>query len=344
MSRPPASGDLARLRLAAQRLLPGTEASDPAEAGRAVLGIQAQDVRAAGLALRLRVPGLTREQVDGSGMVRTWTVRGTAHLLDPGDLGPLHALTGPRFRRYIGGLMAKRGDIDGVRALLSDAVELLEPEPLSRADLLVALRERGHPQLDQSSANILMPWIAYQGLIAGLPDGRFRAADPPDPVEEEEALAWLGRRYLEGYGPAGVADLAKWSGLGLGICRRALEAAAADNDLESAGELWAVAGGFDPSPERPARAQLLAAFDTAMLGWADRGWLVSPRHATRAVPGGGIIRAVVLAGGRAVGTWKLTGSGRRRRLGCDWFGRKPAAAALAKEAADAGRFLGVEVA
>jgi hypothetical protein len=281
--------------------------------------------------------------VDDSGLVRTWTVRGTAHLLDPADLGPLHSLTGPRLQRYIGGLMAKRGNIEGARALLADAVGLLEPGPLSRADLLVALRERGHPELDQSSANILMPWIACQGLIAGLPDGRFRAVDPPQAVDTDEALAWLGRRYLGGYGPAGVADLAKWSGLPLGMCRWALGAAAADRGGESSGELWALAGGFDPAPQRPARARLLAAFDTAMLGWADRGWLLDPRHARRAVPGGGIIRAVVVAGGRAVGTWKLTGSGRRRRLECDWFGRRPAAAALAAEAADVGRFLGVEV-
>ena len=343
MSRTLESGELARLRLAAQRLLPGTEAGDPAEAARAVVGIQAQDVRASGLALRSRVPGLTREAVDGSGMVRTWTVRGTVHLIDAGDLGPLYAVTGPRNRRYLGALMAKRGNIDGVKALLADAVELLEPAALSRAELLVALRERGHPELDQSSTNVLMPWIATQGLIAGLPDGRFRAADPPAAVEEEEALAWLGRRYLEGYGPAGVADLARWSGLPLGACRRALDAAGPGGELERAGDLWAVAGGFDPPPQRPARAQLLAAFDTTMLGWADRGWLLDPRHASRAVPGGGIIRAVVAAGGRAVGSWKLTGSGRRRRLECDWFGRRPAAAALAEEAADIGRFLGLEV-
>ncbi len=62
------------------------------------------------------------------------------------------------------------------------------------------------------------------------------------------------------------------------------------------------------------------------------------------LPGGGIVRAVVLARGRAAGTWRLTGSGRRRRLEVDWFARRPAAAALAAEAADVGRFLGLDVA
>ncbi len=87
------------MRLAAQRLAPATAAADPAEAVRAVLGVQAQDVRAAGLAIRSRVPGVTRAEVDAAPLVRTWTVRGTAHLIAADDLPWLDALTGPRNRR-----------------------------------------------------------------------------------------------------------------------------------------------------------------------------------------------------------------------------------------------------
>jgi hypothetical protein len=89
--------------------------------------------------------------------------------------------------------------------------------------------------------------------------------------------------------------------------------------------------------------KLLGAFDTSLLGWEDRRPLLAPAHASQVIPGGGIIRAAVLAGDRAVATWRLAGSGRRRRLECEWFGRRPARAALAAEAADVGRFLGVEV-
>ena len=60
------AGRLRRLRLAAQRLSPETAARDAREAARAVVGIQAQDVRAAALALRSRVPGLDREEVNAS--------------------------------------------------------------------------------------------------------------------------------------------------------------------------------------------------------------------------------------------------------------------------------------
>ena len=36
-----------------------------------------------------------------------------------------------------------------------------------------------------------MPWAAAQGLIVGLPDGRYRAAQPPTAVDPDLALATL---------------------------------------------------------------------------------------------------------------------------------------------------------
>ena len=36
-----------------------------------------------------------------------------------------------------------------------------------------------------------MPWAAAQGLVAGLPDGRYRAAQPPAAVDPDLALATL---------------------------------------------------------------------------------------------------------------------------------------------------------
>jgi hypothetical protein len=50
-------------RLAAQRLTPATACKSAEEAALAVIGVQAQDLRAAALALRSRVPGLTRSTI-----------------------------------------------------------------------------------------------------------------------------------------------------------------------------------------------------------------------------------------------------------------------------------------
>ena len=328
-------------RLAAQRLTPQAAAAGALEAARAVVGIQAQDVRASGLALRSRVPGLTREAIDAEpGLLRAWTVRGTVHLIAADDLPWLHALTGARNAGRFEALMDKRGNLERARSLLPDIEELLAGDPLSRADLLRALGERGRESLGDRSVNVLMPWLVARGTAIGLPDGRFRAAEPPPPVDEDEALATLARRYLAGYGPAAPEDLAKWSGLPLGACRRAFDAA---GRLDRAGELSALPGALDAAPSPPPTALLLAAFDTSMLGWRTREPLVRARDDGHVLRGGGIVRATVLARGRAAGTWTLAGSGRRRRLAVEWFARRPAAAAIAAEAADVGRFLGLDV-
>lgn len=342
MSAVPDAERLRRFRLAAQALAPGTQAADVRAAARRVVGVQAQDVRPARLALRSRVVGLDRAAVDAPGLVRTWTVRGTVHLLDVDDLPWLHALTGPRNRRYFDGLIAKRGNLELARAMRTDIVAVLEERgPATRAEVLAELAARGrHEELGPRSVNVIIPWVAAHGLVVGLADGRFRAAESPAPVGEEEALVTLAARYLAGYGPATAADLASWSGLGVMTARRALDALGA---VDVAGDLVALPGTFDAEPPPAPTASLLAAFDTTMLGHRTREPYVRATDDHHVLPGGGMLRPVVLARGRAAGTWRTAGSGPRRTLAVSWFGRPAAARALAAEARDVGRFLGLEL-
>ena len=319
---------LRRLRLAAQRLTPATAEASPRAAARAVVGVQAQDVRAAALALRSRVPGLRRADVDGSGLIRTWTKRGTVHLIDPCDWPWLNAVVGPRNRARFDAEMRKRGDYDAATGMLGDLVAVLGDRPLDRAGLLRELAARGHQGLNQRSVNVLMPWAAAQGLVAGLPDGRYRAAEPPPATDPDLALATLARRYLAGYGPASAADLASWSGLPLGTARRALDAA---GELEAAGDLLALPGTLDTAPPPAPRALLLAAFDTAMLGYRTRAPLVAAGDDRHVLPGGGMLRPVVMIDGLAAGTWGLGGP--RRTVTIDWF-RSPAEPAGTAESAE----------
>jgi hypothetical protein len=331
--------EIRRRRLRAQRLAAGAEASSVAEAASSVLGIQAQDARAAGLAIRARVPTASRDDVAAADLVRTWTVRGTVHLLAADDLPWLDALTGPRNRRRCDALMRKRSNLEVAEAIRPAALELLATGPLTRAALIERLGERGLPSLGPYSINVLMPWLTSTGEVVGLADGSFRRADPPPSVDEEEALATLGRRYLAGYGPAGPEDLHRWSGLPITACRRALASVA--DAVTFGDDLLALPD--EPEPPAPAPASMLGAFDTALLGWRDRSLLADPVAERRLVPGGGIIRAAVLTDGRAAATWKLEGSGRRRRVSFDWFGPRPSEPALAAEIDAVGSWLGLEL-
>jgi winged helix DNA-binding protein len=113
-------------------------------------------------------------------------------------------------------------------------------------------------------------------------DERLGAA--PRAFEPDRALAELTRRYLGAHGPAGAADLAAWSGIGLRRARRGLELVA--------GELRAVriAGGpgwmLAAAPQRASRSArpqvaLLGHFDPYLLGYADRDLVLDRRFVRR---------------------------------------------------------------
>jgi hypothetical protein len=314
---------LRRGRLAAQRLTPPTACSSAEEAARAVIGVQAQDLRAAGLALRSRVPGLTREAIRATPLLRTWTVRGTVHLIAASDRPWLHALLAERNARMFGARFERFGVVDQVNAMRGDVVDLCAERSRDRASLLRALVERGHPSLEQGPINTFVPWLSTQGLIVTDSDGLLHAADPPPVVDHDEALAILGSRYRAGYGPCEAADLAKWSSLPITQARRALDAAGPHSEADEC-------RADDPLP-----CQLLAAFDTLMLGHRTREPFVAAEDDHYILKGGGMLKPVALHAGVATGTWSI----KRGRPEPTWFGPPAPAAALAAEATDIGRFL-----
>jgi hypothetical protein len=85
--------------------------------------------------------------------------------------------------------------------------------------------------------------------------------------------------------------------------------------------------------------RLLPAFDPYLLGWKDRAYAV-PHERVADVRLGGIIRAVAVVGGVAVGTWSARGGGRRTAVDVDYWRDvgEDARLALQAEAADVVRF------
>lgn len=310
-------------RLAAQRLTPATACKSAEEAALAVIGVQAQDLRAAALALRSRVPGLTRSAVRAAPLLRTWTVRGTVHLISASDRPWLHELFARRNARVFGARFERFGIVEEVNAMRRDVVELCAERPRDRPSLLAALVERGHPSLQPGPINTFVPWLSTQGLIVTDTAGLLHAADPPPAVDPDEALTILGARYRAGYGPCDASDLAKWSSLPITQARRALEAAGPQSEVDA----WPI----DDIPS----CLLLAAFDTLMLGHRTREPFVVAEHDHHILKGGGMLKPVVLNRGVATGIWSI----KEGHPEPAWFGRPAPSAALAREAADIQRYL-----
>ena len=349
-------GDRRSLRVsrAAAQLLHRPRKATSTEVVRRLLAVQAQDLRAARLALRARAPALTAASIDTAlteerSLVVAWLGRGTLHLVTAEDYPWLLALTAPRrfatSRRRLGQEGVSPDDAERAVAIVERS--LAAAGPLTRAELAERIAARGIRTEGQATPHLLM-LAAIRGvtLLGPLRDGvqafvlaRDWLGTNPRPAERDTALAELARRYLAAHGPASAADLAAWAGLPLRDARAGLGAVA--SELTDAGGDLVDLVSREPARERiPAR--LLPAYDPYLLGWKDRSFAVPAEHARRVHPGGGLLRATATVDGLAVGTWSLRRDGERLSIDIDPFGSLAHAerAALDADAEDVARFLG----
>jgi hypothetical protein len=343
----PAPSSLAAQRLRAQ-LLSGAPARTVSGVTGHLLAIQAQDPRGARLAVRARTSGLLAADIDGAltadrSVVISWLNRGTLHLALAEDYWWLHQLTTPQLATGNARRLAQEGvpPADAERAVGVIERSLAADGPLTRAEL----RERVAAARVRTEGQAMVHLLALATLRGLTVRGPMRGAEqafvlvrdwlgaPPRPMDRQQALGLLARRYLAGHAPADDRDLAKWAGLPLGDARRGLAAIAsglADRD----DGLASLAGPQEAPPVPDVR--LLGAFDPLLLGWASRELFLAPGGPV--ITSNGLFRPFVLVQGRGAALWTVTGG----KVATDPLGQltAPEQAALAAEAADVERFLG----
>jgi hypothetical protein len=159
----------------------------------------------------------------------------------------------------------------------------------------------------------------------------------------DRALEELCLRYLRGYGPADARDFAAWSGLPVAEAKKGLDMAKDNGDLRAVviedRLLWS------PEAERSAYSgpvvNLLPAFDSFVLGYADREYLVPGQYRKEVYHGGQTV-PVVLVDGMAAGVWRYERQGKAIAIAVRPFGHfdRETAEGVEREAADIGRFFG----
>jgi hypothetical protein len=326
---------------------------------RRLLAVQAQDAAAFPLALRARMPGATAAEVaaarDERAIVRTWGPRGTLHLVAVEDLAWLF----PLVRASPAGSLRRLRRL-GVTADLDDAVRAVDRAlagqgPLSKAELGAALAKAGLPAEGQAIVH-LAALGARAGLVVLGPDRAGRAtyvhaadwlgAPVPTTTDRDRALAELALRYRRAHDPAGPADLATWSGLPLREVTAAWRAAGEVGPVpaDGAGPDGTYGDGDCAGDCAGEAVRLLPGYDEYLLGWRERP--VAPAFRREIHPGGGVLRAAVCVRGGIAGTWRARRTGGQMKIMVDPFEPQPDAvvAAIAAEAADVGRFLGVRAA
>jgi hypothetical protein len=345
-------------------LSPSIEGSDVAAAvTRHVCGLQAQDLFAATLGVRVRSAGATladveRARLNDRSVIWTWAMRGTLHLFAADDVDWLLPLIGPVM---VAGTARRREQL-GItedkyaRALVAIRDRLSADGPAAREELTSLVTAAGLEPGYSVERHVLYR-AAMEGVICMGPDSGPGAKPtyvllddwlgrPLAPLPRDEALARLAERYLSAYAPATPVDMAAWSGLPIsavrigwdairdGLIEVSLEGRIAWMPRERLTEL-------DAAPSPGPHVRLLPAFDTYLLGHRTRDLVLASEHAGHINAGGGMIRAAILVDGYVVGTWQSNRKGRRVNVTLDPFAPLPVGvqAGIDAEIADIDRFL-----
>ena len=126
------------------------------------------------------------------------------------------------------------------------------------------------------------------------------------PMDREQALAEIAKRYFTSRGPATVQDFAWWMGMTLGEARAGLDMVKSQLIQETIGgqAYWLVPHLSIPR-HAPAAVHLLPGFDEFVLGYKDRSAVLDPAHASSICPGGnGVFFPTIVVDGRIAGVWK----------------------------------------
>jgi hypothetical protein len=313
------------LRLRAQRLTPQPldAATGVTHVVKELCGIQAQDSRAAALAVRVRSAGLVAADVEHArvqqrSIIRTWGPRGTLHLLATEDLSWLLLLFGPVF---IAGDQRRRAELGLDEDTCARGITIIRNilathGPQTRDELVEQLATQGL-RLEGQARPHLLSRAALEGLICLGPDRDAEPTyvllsdwvDPGPALPQEAAHAELALRYLKAYGPATPEDQAAWSGMPISktraawqlIANKLIEVQIADRP---AWMLKTHAAWLDEPPTHAPVVRLLPSFDTYLLGYQKRDLVVPPQYTKRINAGGGMLHPTLLVDGRAMGTWK----------------------------------------
>jgi hypothetical protein len=126
------------------------------------------------------------------------------------------------------------------------------------------------------------------------------------------SMQWLARRYLEGFGPATVQDLAQFSTIYRPPAKEALTALG-DQLVRLEGpngvELFDVRGGLLTDEDTPAPPRLMAMWDSLLLAYVDRNRVIPPDYRKLVMRNNGDVLPTVLIDGYVAGVWRPSQGG-----------------------------------
>ena len=284
------------LDIIAQRLhnqkLSSSEFKKPAEVVRWLGAVQAQDFEGAKWALALRMRSATKATIEKAynegKILRTHLMRPTWHFVAPDDIRWLLQLTAPRVNIKAGPYYRKfeLDDATFKRSNKALTKALRGGKYHTRSALRAVLNQAGVVVDDPVKLVHVLLRAELDGVICSGPivgkqltyallEERVPAAKP---LDRDEALAQLTRRYFTSHGPATLQDFIWWSGLTTADAKRGVDLVGQRRTQHT--------------QESKYSAHFLPAFDEYLVAYKVREQ--------------GMLGPAVIVDGRIAGTWKRT--------------------------------------
>ncbi|MCX4551404.1 winged helix DNA-binding domain-containing protein [Streptomyces sp. NBC_01387] len=306
----------------ARQLLLGREPLDVADGVRRVVALQAQQPASPYVALWNRLSGFDPADLDtavaGLQAVKATLMRITLHLVHAEDYRAFREAVEPTLRGSR--LGDSRFTASGLTAADADAVvpDLLKyaDGPRTTAEVRDWLAERLGVPIEPVTWRMLRQYAPLWHAPVGGPwsfdnqQSYLAAATRPvlaDPDAAAGGLQTLIRRYLEGFGPASVADMAQFALVQKARVRAAVQALDADlEQLEGADGtvLYDVPGAPRPAEDTPAPPRLMAMWDSILLAYADRSRVIPPEYRKQVTRINGDVLPTLLVDGYVAGVWR----------------------------------------
>jgi hypothetical protein len=308
---------LNRATLERQSLL-HRQALAPVDALVRVCALQAQEPASPYLALWNRISGFDPAALDAAfadgSIVKATLMRITLHAVHRDDHPTCHAAMLPSLRAsrlYDRRFTTSGLSIADVDSMMPDLVQFTA-QPRSKIEIERFLEGR----VGQRGSRA---WWALKtfGPLQHVPTGgpwsfgpraSFIAAPRMLPASEHHAsVRRLIRRYLEGFGPASVPDVAQFTLLQRSVVRDALRLMTGELDEmdgPDGARLFDVPGGPLPPEDSVAPPRLMAMWDSVLLAYADRSRLIPPDYRRLVIRQNGDVLPTVLVDGHVAGVWR----------------------------------------
>ncbi|MBA2278670.1 MAG: winged helix DNA-binding domain-containing protein, partial [Chloroflexia bacterium] len=133
-----------------------------------------------------------------------------------------------------------------------------------------------------------------------------------DPDLSAESLQTLVLLYLEGFGPASVADVAQFALVQQARVRKAVDALSGElEQLEGPDgkPLFDLPGASRPPEDTPAPPRLMAMWDSILLAYFDRSRVIPPDYRKLVTRINGDVLPTLLIDGYVAGVWRPTEGG-----------------------------------